>query len=112
MQAGGCRFLLGGGIVSLRHQSQGFERLVRFLWSRPELRLNFCPVYGFYAGNDARITARSGHNRGNEDAGKKYEPVSMTRRHGFMRRVKIRLIGANKKARAEPAAVGGVVEAM
>jgi carboxymethylenebutenolidase len=49
-------------------------------------RIN-CPVYGFYAGNDARVTATVPNAIGQmKSAGKAYEPVTYDGAgHGFMR---------------------------
>ncbi|HEY4951993.1 MAG TPA: dienelactone hydrolase family protein [Verrucomicrobiae bacterium] len=49
-------------------------------------RIN-CPVYGFYAGNDARVTATVPNATGQmKSAGKTYEPVTYDGAgHGFMR---------------------------
>ena len=65
-----------------------------------------CPVYGFYAENDARITATV--PKGKEmmaKLGKVYEPVTYEGAgHGFMRWVKTRRgMPPNKKAREEDA---------
>ncbi len=63
------------------------------------------PVYGFYAGNDARIGATvPGAIIDMKAAGKKYEPVTYEGAgHGFMRAGEdpTNTVEANKKARAE-----------
>lgn len=63
------------------------------------------PVYGFYAGNDARVDATIPDTvTGMKQAGKKYEPVTYEGAgHGFMRAGEdpSNTIEANKKARAE-----------
>ena len=63
------------------------------------------PVYGFYAGNDARIGATvPGAITDMKAAGKKYEPVTYEGAgHGFMRAGEdpTNTVEANKKARTE-----------
>jgi len=64
-------------------------------------RIN-CPVYGFYAGNDARVTATVPHaTEQMKAAGKTYEPVIYDGAgHGFMRAGEAPdASDANKKAR-------------
>ena len=61
-----------------------------------------CPVYGFYAGNDARVTATVSKATGQmKTAGKTYEPVTYDGAgHGFMRAGEAPdASAANKKAR-------------
>jgi carboxymethylenebutenolidase len=61
-----------------------------------------CPVYGFYAGNDARITATVPTATAQmKSAGKTYEPVTYDGAgHGFMRAGEAPGANdANKKAR-------------
>lgn len=63
-----------------------------------------CPVYGFYGGNDARVTSTVEKTKSlMEKAGKKYEPVIYEAAgHGFMRAGENSDASAdNKKARAE-----------
>jgi carboxymethylenebutenolidase len=63
------------------------------------------PVYGFYAGNDARIDATiPAATEAMKTAGKKYDPVTYEGAgHGFMRAGEdpANTVEANKKARAE-----------
>ena len=64
-------------------------------------RIN-CPVYGFYAENDARITSSVPEaQKMMKKAGKKYEPVTYKGAgHGFMRAGEAPdANAANKKAR-------------
>jgi carboxymethylenebutenolidase len=99
----------------------GGSQTFRFATSRPDLKAAFVfygsapddkeaiakiksPVYGFYAGNDARINA--GIPKAAEmmkEAGKKYEPVTYDGAgHGFMRAgEEPDASEANKRARAE-----------
>ena len=61
-----------------------------------------CPVYGFYGGNDNRVTATLPKTAGlMKDAGKTYEPVTYEGAgHGFMRAGEAPdATAANKKAR-------------
>ena len=63
-----------------------------------------CPVYGFYGGNDARVTATvSKTAEAMKKAGKTYEPVTYEGAgHGFMRAGEAPdASAANKKAREE-----------
>jgi carboxymethylenebutenolidase len=63
-----------------------------------------CPVYGFYGGNDARVTATvETTNQSMKAAGKQYEPIVYEGAgHGFLRRGELAESGeADKKARAE-----------
>jgi carboxymethylenebutenolidase len=62
------------------------------------------PVYGFYAGNDARIDATIPDTKTQmKEAGKKYEPVTYEGAgHGFMRAGEAPdATPANSKARSE-----------
>ena len=99
----------------------GGSQTFRFATNRPDLKAAFVfygsapdnkeaiakiksPVYGFYAGNDARINA--GIPKTEEmmkEAGKKYDPVTYDGAgHGFMRAgEEPDASEANKKARAE-----------
>ncbi len=66
-------------------------------------RIN-CPVYGFYGGNDARVTSTVSHSEElMKKAGKVYEPVTYEGAgHGFMRAGEDpEGNAANKKARQE-----------
>ena len=61
-----------------------------------------CPVYGFYGGNDARVTATVPKATNDmKAAGKTYEPVTYDGAgHGFMRAAEAPDANdANKKAR-------------
>jgi len=61
-----------------------------------------CPVYGFYAGNDARVTATVPKaTDAMKAAGKTYDPVTYDGAgHGFMRAGEAPDVSAaNKKAR-------------
>lgn len=63
-----------------------------------------CPVYGFYGGNDARVTSTVEKSAQlMKEAGKKYEPVSYDQAgHGFMRAGEAPDASEpNKKARTE-----------
>jgi carboxymethylenebutenolidase len=64
-----------------------------------------CPVYGFYGGNDARVTATVPKSQElMKEAGKKYEPVTYEGAgHGFMRAGEdpANTTDANKKAHDE-----------
>ena len=63
-----------------------------------------CPVYGFYGGNDARVTATILETEEfMKDAGKSYAPVTYEgARHGFMRAGESPdATGVDKKARAD-----------
>lgn len=104
-----CGFCWGG--------SQSF----RFATNRPTLKAAFvfygtapdkeslarikCPVYGFYGGNDARVTATvEGTAVQMKAAGKAYEPVTYDGAgHGFMRAGEDpgNTVEGNKKARDE-----------
>ena len=106
----------------------GGSQTFRFATNRPDLAAAFvfyggppdkdamarikAPVYGFYAGNDARIGATVPDTVTNmQAAGKKYEPVTYDGAgHGFMRAgespppddaSKMDAYNANKKARAD-----------
>jgi carboxymethylenebutenolidase len=82
----------------------GGGQAFRFAENRPDLKAAFvfygdgpkdlkdaekvnCPVYGFYAGNDARISATNPKTSAlMKEAGKKYDPVTYEGAgHGFMR---------------------------
>ena len=63
-----------------------------------------CPVYGFYAGNDARITSTVGKTSEEmKEAGKTYEPLTYDGAgHGFMRAGEAPdASSANKEARTQ-----------
>jgi carboxymethylenebutenolidase len=98
----------------------GGSQTFRFATNRPDLAAAFvfyggppakddmarikAPVYGFYAGNDARINATLPDAIANmKDAGKKYEPVTYDGAgHGFMRAGEAPdASDANKKARED-----------
>jgi carboxymethylenebutenolidase len=96
----------------------GGGQTFRFACNRPDLKAAFvfygpppakedmqkikCPVYGFYAGNDARISSTIPATENlMKDAGKTYEPVKYDGAgHGFMRAGEDPKDGkeANKKA--------------
>jgi carboxymethylenebutenolidase len=87
-----CGFCWGGG-ETFRYATNNKELKGAFVFygmppSKEEVisKIN-CPVYGFYAGNDARITATVPTTTElMKKAGKTYEPVSYEGAgHGFMR---------------------------
>ena len=70
----------------------------------PEMAKILCPVYGFYGGNDARVTATVPQTIDQmKAAGKPYEPVTYPGAgHGFMRAGEAPDAGAaNKRARID-----------
>jgi carboxymethylenebutenolidase len=99
----------------------GGSQTFRFATSRPDLKVAFVfygsapdskdaiakiksPIYGFYAGNDARIDATIPKTAEMmKETGKKYDPVTYDGAgHGFMRATEEPdAMEANKKARAE-----------
>src|SRR5579885_2500350 len=103
-----CRFLLGRRTnFPLRHQSADLAAAFVFYGPPPDkdamARIK-APVYGFYAGNDARIGATVPDTIANMKAlGKTYEPVTYEGAgHGFMRAGEAPDASeANKKAREE-----------
>jgi carboxymethylenebutenolidase len=84
-------FCWGGG-ESFRYASNNKDLKAAFVFYGPPpkpdaiSRIN-CPVYGFYAGNDARITSTLPQTtEAMKSAGKTYEPVTYDGAgHGFMR---------------------------
>jgi carboxymethylenebutenolidase len=82
-------FCWGGG-QSFRYATHRHDLKAAFVFygvPPKELGSIACPVYGFYAGNDARISATVPATTGNmKAAGKTYEPVIYDGAgHGFMR---------------------------
>ena len=81
----------GGSNIPLRDEQQGDQRRLRLLRhgtdKEEEIERIQCPVYGFYGGNDNRITSTVRKTRrADEKSGKKYEPVTYEGAgHGFMR---------------------------
>ncbi len=101
------RLLLGRRqILRLRHSSQRPFRRLRVLRFRPaDVTTITAPVYGFYAGNDARIGATIPATvAAMKAAGKTYEPVTYEGAgHGFMRAGEdpANTVPANKTAREQ-----------
>ncbi len=104
-----CGFCWGGG-QSFRYATNNKDLKAAFVFygSAPtadeELARINCPVYGFYAGNDARIDATIPKTTDQmKAAGKTYEPVVYEGAgHGFMRAGEDpKGNDANKKARNE-----------
>ena len=84
-------FCWGGG-QSFRYATNNKELKAAFVFYGPPpetdaLQKIECPVYGFYAGNDARITSTVPKtSEAMKQAGKTYEPVTYDGAgHGFMR---------------------------
>jgi carboxymethylenebutenolidase len=84
-------FCWGGG-QSFRYATHNNELKAAFVFYGPppesgSLKEIHCPVYGFYAGNDARITSTVTQTvEAMKAAGKTYEPVTYEGAgHGFMR---------------------------
>ena len=102
-------FCWGGG-QSFRYATNNKDLKAAFVFYGPPptsesdiARIN-CPVYGFYGGNDARISATVPKTEElTKQAGKKYEPVSYEGAgHGFMRSGEAPDASApNKQARSE-----------
>jgi len=101
-------FCWGGG-QSFRFATNNRDVKAAFVFYGPppgtdDLAKINCPVFGFYGGNDARITATVPKTAEQmKAAGKNYEPVVYAGAgHGFMRAGEAPDAGAaNKKARAE-----------
>lgn len=110
------------GKVAVAGFCWGGSQTFRFATNRPTLAAAFvfygtgpdspeaiakikCPVYGFYGGNDARVTATVEKSAElMKAAGKKYEPVTYEGAgHGFMRAGEdpANTVEANKKAHDE-----------
>ena len=109
------------GKVAVAGFCWGGGQTFRFATNRPSLAAAFvfygtgpespeamakikCPVYGFYGGNDARVTATVAKSEElMKAAGKKYEPVTYEGAgHGFMRAGEQPDANeANRKARTE-----------
>jgi carboxymethylenebutenolidase len=104
-----CGFCWGGG-QAFRLATNNKEVKAAFVFYGPSrdqeaavARID-CPVYGFYGGNDARISARvPATEKLMKQAGKTYEPVIYEGAgHGFMREGEApKASAANKKARDE-----------
>jgi carboxymethylenebutenolidase len=103
-----CGFCWGGG-QSFRYATNNKDLKAAFVFYGPPpaatdmARINF-PIYGFYAGNDARIDATiPTATEQMKAAGKTYEPVTYEGAgHGFMRAgEQPNPQEANKKAREE-----------
>ncbi|HYX52570.1 MAG TPA: dienelactone hydrolase family protein, partial [Candidatus Limnocylindrales bacterium] len=78
----------GGQSFRLATNRKDLEAAYVFYGPPPkEFNTITAPVYGFYAGNDARIDATiPDAQKGMKDSGKKYDPVTYEGAgHGFMR---------------------------
>jgi carboxymethylenebutenolidase len=103
-----CGFCWGGG-QSFRFATNNKEVQAAFVFYGPSpdhatLARIDCPVYGFYGGNDARITTRvPDTGKLMKQAGKTYEPIIYEGAgHGFMREGEApKANPANKKAHDE-----------
>jgi carboxymethylenebutenolidase len=102
-----CGFCWGGG-QTFRYATNNRDLKAAFVFygtgpeSPPDIARITCPVYGFYAGNDARVSATvPGSEKLMKSAGKTYEPVTYDGAgHGFMRAGEAPDANAvNKKAR-------------
>lgn len=101
-------FCWGGG-QAFRFATNGKDLKAAFVFygtppSADDLARIACPVYGFYGGNDARVTATVPRTTDQmKAAGKTYEPVTYDGAgHGFMRAGEAPdANAANKKARDE-----------
>jgi len=81
-----------GGSQSFRFATNNKDLAAAFVFygtgpEQADLARIHCPVYGFYGGNDARVTATvAGTTEAMKQAGKSYEPVTYEGAgHGFMR---------------------------
>jgi carboxymethylenebutenolidase len=97
-----------GGSETFRYATDNKNLKAAFVFygtgpkSADELKRIQCPVYGFYAGNDARVTSTVANSeKMMKELGKKYEPVTYDGAgHGFMRAGEAPDASAeNKKAR-------------
>ncbi|HYL91779.1 MAG TPA: dienelactone hydrolase family protein [Alphaproteobacteria bacterium] len=113
------RLPAANGKIAVAGFCWGGTQSFRFATTRPDLSAAFvfygapptdfasikAPVYGFYAGDDARVSSTvPATTEGMKQAGKKYEPVIYEGAgHGFMRAGEdpANTNPANKKARAE-----------
>lgn len=99
-----------GGSQTFRYATNARDLKAAFVFygsgptSKEELKRIACPVYGFYGGNDARVTSTvEATAAAMKDAGKTFEPVTYADAgHGFMRSGEGSDASApNKRARAE-----------
>jgi carboxymethylenebutenolidase len=104
--AGFCRG--GGETFRFATKNPGIRGAFVFYGTGPrqeeELKKIECPVYGFYAGNDARVTSTVGATAESmKKAAKTYAPITYEGAgHGFMRAgEQPDADSANKKARDE-----------
>ncbi len=97
-----------GGSQSFRYATNNRKLKAAFVFygtaptDEAELKRITCPVYGFYGGNDARVTSTVEQTAGlMKNAGKTFEPVVYENAgHGFMRAGEAPdANAANKKAR-------------